>query len=185
MLSLRYSLTVTDYINYHLYIIWDAPENELKRRRYYLKHMGIIVLFTAMFYFTGLFDRSSIFSFIVIVFILLTTLVSMTGIRQAIQKEAQKLSEDPYNSSFFLLKDMIASETGIVMRDEVMETKYNWKAFVKKQENKEYFFLFYNAVQAIVIPKAVFKTVEERFQFDKLLSQFISIDAEIGDMIKS
>ena len=185
MLTLRYKITREDYINYYTYVTWDAPENLQKRRKYFLKHLGIIVLFTGMFYFTGLFDRSSIFAFLVIAFILLTTLVSMTGIRSSINKQAQTLSDDPYNSSIFLPTVLTASDTGILLQDELTETNCKWQAFVKKQENKDYYFLFFNALQAIVIPKRVFRNTAEKSQFDKLLSQFISLEAEVGSIKES
>lgn len=183
MFTVHYMITKEDYVNYYTYVSWDAPENLQKRRRYYLKHIGTIVLFTAMFYFTGLFDKSSVFAFVVIMFILLTTLISMTGIRATIHKQAQTLSDDPQNSSLFLPIVLTASETGILLQDELTETKCKWQAFIKKQENIDYYFLFFSAAHAIVIPKRVFKNSEEKLQFDKLLSRFISFEAEIGNAI--
>jgi hypothetical protein len=185
MLTLQYAITKEDYINYCTFVAWDAAENYQKRRRYYLKQIGTIVLFTAAFYYTGLFDRSSLFAFIVTGWILLTTIFSMYSARSSIMKEAEKTSNDPGNASVFSSTVVTISETGILLKDEFTESKYQWPAFTKKEENKEYYFLFYSSLEAIIIPKRVFKTSDDTILFEKLLMQFLSFDAEVGHLIKN
>jgi hypothetical protein len=65
-----------------------------------------------------------------------------------------------------------------------METRFQWKSFIKKQENREYYFLFTSSMQAVIVPKRVFKNTDEKIQFEKLLSQYLSFDAEIGHLVK-
>lgn len=185
MLTLHYALTKEDYSNYYSFVAWDAPGKHKKRSLYYLRQIGTIVLFTAVFYFTGLFDRSSMFAFVVIGFILLTSIVSMTGARSAIVGQADKISDNPENSSIFLINNVTISETGILLQDEYTERKFRWPAFIKKQENGAYYFLFYNASEAVIIPKKVFKSAADKALFDGLLVQFLSFDAEVGYLIKN
>jgi len=184
MLTIHYALTKVDYNNFYTYVTWDAPGMQRKRSLYYLRQMGTIVLFTAVFYFTGLFDRSSLFAFIVISFILLTSILSMTGVRSSIRQMAKKISDDPENASIFIASIITVSETGILIRDEFSERKYQWKAITKKQENTEYYFLFYSSLEAIIIPKRFFKAGEQSL-FENLLSRFLSFEAEIGHLIKN
>jgi hypothetical protein len=184
MLTLQYALTKDDYNNYYTFVTWDAPGKQKKRGLYYLRQMGTIVLFTAVFFYTGLFDRSSIFAFIVISFILLTSVLSITGVRSSIIQQAKNISDDPENASIFIPTVVTISETGILLMDEFSERKYQWLAFTKKQENNDYYFLFYSSLEAIIIPKRVFKH-SEQLLFDGLLSRFLSFDAELGHLIKN
>ena len=184
MLTLHYALTKEDYNNYYIFVTWDAPEKQKKRSLYYLKQMGTIVLFTAVFFYTGLFDRSSIFSFIVISFILLTSVVAITGVRSSIRQQAKNISDDPENASIFISTSVSISETGILLQDKFSERKYQWAAFTKKQENNNYYFLFYSSLEAIIIPKRVFKQ-SEQILFEDLLARFLSFDADLGHLVKN
>ncbi len=184
MLTLEYAISREDFISFCMFTTWDAPDNDKKRRRYYLKQIGTIVLFTAAFYYTGLFDRSSKFSFIVIGWIVLTAVISMYGARSAVMKQAERAADDPDNANIFSHNLLHLSETGLLIKDEFSETKFQWNAFIKKQEDDHYYFLFYNSLQAIIIPKRVFKNADETV-FKELLTRFLSFDAEVGHLIKN
>ena len=181
MLTVHFNLTKEDYNNYYIFVSWDAPGNQRKRALYFLKNMGTIVLFTAVFYLTGLFDRSSVFAFVVISFILITSVLSITGVRSSIRQQAEKISNDPENISLFTTTAITISETGILLQDEFTERRFQWYAFIKKQENKEYYFLFYSSLEAIIIPKRAFKA-SEQLLFEGLLSRFLSFDADLGTL---
>lgn len=184
MLNLQYAITKEDYNNYYIFVTWDAPGKQRSRSRYYLRQMGTIVLFTAVFYFTGLFDRSSWFAFLVISFILLTSVLSLTGVRSSIRQQAEKISNDPENAALFATANVTISETGISIKDEFSERSFQWPAFIKKLENKDYYFLFYSSLEAIIVPKRVFKG-EEHLLFQQLLSKYLSFDAEVGYLVKN
>ncbi len=185
MIMLQFSLTKEDFVNYHSFIMWDAPENKQKKIKYYIRQLIPIILFIAAFYYTGIFERNSKFILLISGFIIITSVLSLFGIRSNTIKQAEKIATDPNNSSIFLETIFTISETGIITKDNLTETKFQWNAFIKKQENKRYYYLFTSTIQAIIIPKRVFKNHDESIQFEKLLSQNLSFDAEIGFLIKS
>lgn len=185
MISLQYTLTKEDYINYHSFVMWDAPENKRKKIIYYARQLIPIIIFIAAFYYTGIFERNSKFIIIIAAFIILTSLLSLFGIRSNTIKQAEKIANDPNNSSIFLETNLIISDSGISVKDVLTETKFQWNAFIKKQESKKYYYLFTSSIQAIIIPKRVFKNADESDHFNKLLSQHLSFDAEIGHLVKS
>lgn len=185
MITLQYALTKEDYVNYYTYVSWDAPERKKKRFYYYIRQIIPIVLFIIAFYYTGIFERNSKFILLILGFIFLTSLLSLFNVRSNTVKQAEKVANDPGNSSIFLAISMIVSETGISTKDVLTETKFQWNAFIKKQESREYYFLFVSSMQALIIPKRIFNNADERIQFEKLLSQCLSFDAEIGHLIKS
>lgn len=184
MVTISYSLTREDYVNYYTYVLWDAPEKKKKRMLGYLKQAVPVVIFTLVLYFTGILQRSNTFTLVILGFIIITSLLSLAGIRSNTVKEAQKFAAEPLNSSFFLETTLTVSESGLITRDELLESRYKWNAFVRKLENDKYYFLFTSTVQAVIIPKKVLAADEKKY-IDKLLSQQLSIDAELGHLVKS
>ena len=184
MLSLQYSISKEDYVNYYTYVTWDAPENKKKRISYYIRQLVPIIFFVAAFYYTGIFERNSKIILIVLGFIFLTLFLSLINVRSNAVKRAEKIAGDPGNSSIFQEVFLTISETGILAKGGTTETKYQWKAFIKKQESGTYYFLFTSSIQALIIPKRIF-AVEEKIQFEKLLSHHLSFDADLGHMVKS
>ena len=185
MVSLKYALTKEDYMNYYTYIMWDSPGNKRKRLMYYVRQILPILLFLAAFYYTGLLQRQSNFILLIVGFLFLTTLLSVMGIRSNTMRQAEKIASEPDNDPIFLETQLTASEKGLQLSDSVSETHYQWKAVIRKLESRNYYFLFVNALQAIIIPKRVFHSADERLQFDRLLSQYLSFDAEVQHLVKN
>ncbi|MEO7524738.1 MAG: YcxB family protein [Ferruginibacter sp.] len=184
MVSFKYALTKEDYINYYTYIVWDAPVNKKKRLLYYAKQVLPLLIFLLAFYYTGLFDRNGKFISLIAGALLLTSLLSLLGVRTNMMKQAQKVADNPENRSIFLDMTVIVSEAGITVKDELKETKYQWGSVIKKLESKNYYFLFVNAIQGIIIPKRAFNSTEQKAQFEKILGQYVSFEAELAHMIK-
>lgn len=184
MISVNYSITKADYINYYAYVLWDAPENRKKRLTYYGRQLLPILVFLFAFYYTGIFERNSTFILLIIGFIFLTSALSLFGVRSNTVKQAEKITEDPGNASIFIEQALIVTESGIHLKNEFTDTNYRWSAFTKKQESNDYYFLFINSIQALIIPKRIFIHESEKIMFDKLLAQHLSLDADIGYLIK-
>jgi hypothetical protein len=184
MVSLKFALTKEDYVNYFTYLRWDFPGNKKKRLLYYAKQLIPIIIFFSAFYYTGLFARPGKFILLIAGFMLITTLLSFIGIKSNTIKQAQKIAEDPENENIFLEATTVFSESGITTKNEMLETRIQWKGIQKKLENKSYYYLFINAMQAIIIPKRVFASAEEKLQFEKILTQYLSFDADVSHLLK-
>ena len=184
MISLKYSLLKEDYVSFYTYVVWDAPENRKKRIIYYVKQALPIVLFLAAFYYTGIFERNSNFILLILGFIFLTSILSLFGVRSNAVRAGEKIANDPSNSSFFSESTLTVSESGIQIKDELKEAIYHWAAFIKKQESRNHYFLFTSSLQGLILPKRIFSK-EEKLLFEKLLTQHLSFDAELGHLVKS
>ncbi len=184
MISLRYALTKEDYTNYYTYVMWDAPGNKKKRVIYYAKQVLPLLLFLAAFYYTGLFNRPGNFILMIAAFFILTTILAFFGVRNNMMKQGEKVADDPDNSSVFLNLEVTVSDAGITVKDELKEVRYQWKAIIKKLESQNYYFLFHNSMQAIILPKRVFRNAEEKLNFEKILNQFLTFDADISHLLK-
>ena len=184
MVSVTYALTKKDYVSFYTYVMWDAPGNNRKRIIHYTRQLLPIILFLFAFYYTGLLQRNGKFILLITGFMAVTTLLSLTGIRSNTMKQGEKIAEDPGNSSLFLEQQLSVGEHGISLKDQLTEIRFQWKAIIKKSESKQYYFLFYNSIQAILIPKRVFRTADEKEQFDKLLTRYLTFDADVSHLLK-
>lgn len=184
MISVKYSLTKDDYINYYLYMMWDSPERKKARLKYYGRQVLINGGIIAILIYTDVFRYSPATLYIYAGVLALITVLQLFNARMNVKKQAQKIADNEGNQSFFLETHLDINEAAITSKDENKESKTYWKAFIKKQETPEYYFLFTSAIQGMIIPKRIFKTADERQQFDKLLTQYLSFDAEVAHLIK-
>ena len=102
----------------------------------------------------------------------------------AYRKQVDKLTENPMNVNLFSDIQISFAETGIFAMEKVAETKYQWAGIVKKEENKDYYFLYLSSEQALLLPKRAFKSEEEKQQVEKLFAENISFNAEVGHLVK-
>jgi hypothetical protein len=184
MLSLHYSISKDDYINYYTYVMWDSPDKRKKHFFYYGQQLltnGIIVV---ILLYSGLFNYKSSWLYIYMGILLAIVLLQFFAGRSKVKKQGDKITGDPYNASIFLDTVLEISETGIFRKDDTKEIRYNWNAFIKKMENDDYYFLFVNKIEALIIPKKVFRSTTEKDNFDHLLTLHLSFDAEIAHLIK-
>jgi hypothetical protein len=151
---------------------------------FYLRQLLPILLYAAAFYYTGLFRRDNLFIFAIVGFLALTFISSIFSGRRIVKKQAEKLTDDPANASFFTPSFLQFSDTGVVTRNNNSSSHFQWHAFNRLLENEQYYFLFTNAVQAVIVPKRCIAPVDKS-NLDKMLRQHISFDAEIGHLVQS
>jgi hypothetical protein len=184
MLSLKFAITPDDYMEYYMYMMWDAPDRKKARLKYYLRQVlvngGIILI---LFY-TQFFRVDTYLFYVYISILTVITVLQIINGRVNARKQAEKITGNEDNKSFFSEASYDITEAGIVRKSETFEVRYQWNAFVRKEETAAYYFLFTSSIQAVIFPKRIFKTVEDKKQFEKLLSQHLSFDAEVGHWIK-
>lgn len=171
-------------MNYYLFMMWDAPERKKARLKYYGRQILVNAGIIAILLYTQFFRSSSATLIIYAVILVVITILQLVSGRINAKKQAEKITHDEDNSSFFLETLYDISDAGIIRKDENTEARFRWTAFVRKEETADYYFLFFSSVQALIFPKRVFKTMEDRKQFEKLLSQQLSFDAEVGHWVK-
>ena len=183
MLTLNFALTKEDYCNFYLHVMWDDLAKQKKRKFHYVKQVGTAALFVTVFYFSGLFNRNSSFAYIVISLLLLTSILSITSLKSSLRNQAKVISDDIDNSSIFLQTRLVLNESEIILTNGLIEQIFKWAAIIRMQENKEYYFLFYNASEAIIIPKRLLKSTQIKSTLDDLLNKYLTFDAFIGYQI--
>jgi hypothetical protein len=162
---------------------WDEPSRKRKRINNILKQVFLFFLVISVLFFLNTHSLINIFSLPIFLLILGSTLLPLITGRSQMVKQASEIADDADNESIF--KDILlsAEEYELVIKSVLVESKYNWKGFTKKTETEKYYYLFQNAMQAIIIPKRAFKNNEEKIAFDKILSRNLSLDAELKDAL--
>jgi prepilin signal peptidase PulO-like enzyme (type II secretory pathway) len=181
MISLHYTITKEDYVSFYTYMYWDKKSRRKTRWRNLLKQLIIFLLFLSILFFSKSIYFLGKLSPIFLIFIVGSALFPLFTGKQKLVKQAERITENPENDSIF--KDVIlnASDADVNMRSELVQVTYNWKSFIKKIETADYYYLFQNELQAIIIPKRSFKNNEEKSTFDKILSRNLTLDAEVSD----
>ena len=171
-------------MNYYTYMTWNAPDQKRKKIRYYLRQLLINGVFIAVIFYSDLFRVQPMFLYIYGGILLLIVVTQIFTARSNIVKQAEKFTEHENNQTMFSEKQLEIDDSGVGQKDEFIESKFQWNAFTRKEENDLYYFLFVNTLQAIIVPKRVFKQPEEKMRFEKLLSQHLTLDAEISHLLK-
>ena len=184
MVNLKYTITKEDYINFYTHVMWDAGDRKRSRTKNIIKQLGFVALFLAVYYFAGGFRFLNNISVIIIILMFATSLLPLIGGRAGTERQAADIADDPENASVFTEHILEASDTGLEIRTDTADIKYSWKAITRRTETAAYYFLFLNAIHALIIPKRAFGSNEEALEFKKLLTRHLSLDADIKDDIR-
>ncbi len=183
MVSLKYTITKEDYISFYTHVMWDAGDRKRSRAKNILKQLGFVLLFLAVYYFAGGFRFLSKISAGIILLMFATSLLPLIGGRAGTERQAEDFAEDPENASVFTDHILEVSEEGLEVKTGASDLKYSWKAITRRTETSAYYFLFLNAIHALIIPKRAIGSNEEALEFKKLLTRHLSLDADIKDDI--
>jgi hypothetical protein len=184
MLAIQYTLSKQDYVNFYTYMYWDVKEKRRARLRNIVKHAIFFLLFCSVFFFSGLYGRlNSLLSLVFLAFFANIFIPLLTG-KANLVSEAENVANNPDNFSIFSETNLSFLDTSIDMKNDIVQSTLKWQAILKKVEVKDYYYLYLNAMQAIIIPKRAFKNNDEKNTFDKILSRNLSLEAEIKDALQ-
>jgi hypothetical protein len=178
MLILKYHLTEEENFDYNYYTSWAAPDKKGYRTRYYLR---VLILYAAV---AGLyiFSRRSeqifidfiIFGFIATIYFLLVPYL----IKRSIHRRVKSILTQSENQHILEEAEVVLMDTGIVDKDDASESKYAWEAIVKKAETATSYYLYTNSYHAIVIPKRVIVSTQEKQELERLFNQYLPLSSE-------
>ncbi len=182
-MTLQYTLSKEDYVYYYTFMYWEATDRRKKRLKNALKQAIFFCLFSFVIFYSGIYGRINNISISVfILFFAAIFLPIITG-RSQMVKQAEAITENPDNFSIFYESILTVTEMEIGVKNKIIDSKIKWSAIIKKIEIKDYYYLYLNAMQAIIIPKSAFKNNEEKLAFDKILSRNLSLEAELKDAL--
>ena len=178
VLSFRYTLTEEEYFQYNYYTTWAAPDKKRYRIRHYLR---VLILYSLV---AGLYIISSHSEQLlidVVVFAVIATVYMMlipAFIKLSIKRRVKEILSQPANQHILEPAEVVLMDTGIIDRDELSESRYDWEAIVRKAETSTAIYLYTNSYHAIVIPKRILGGPAEKTELEQLLNRHLSLSSE-------
>jgi hypothetical protein len=117
---------------------------------------------------------------IVIIVIIAIVLFYYNNFR--IKRHFYKIGQKVYNDSDKENSEMIIGESGIIAKSKDSVAHYKWSAFTKKYETESAYYLIMSSNIGLVIPKRVFNSTNQKESFEKMLAQYLPLQAELSAM---
>jgi YcxB-like protein len=184
MVTLNYTFTKDDYSNFFTHVMWFAPGKKIKTIKSWGSKFLFFVLLLSLVKISdanGAFDTYFFFTVFILACIFIIPLLQMSTVYN---KQIAAFTGNPLNAHFFNDFQITLSEGGIFTKNKFAETRYQWVSIVKKEENKDYYFLFISTDQAVIIPKRALQSETQKEQLEKLFGEHISFNAEVGHLVK-
>ncbi len=183
----QFALTAAEFADFNLYSVWSAREKRKLRIRTFLNTLFLTFGFSILGIFISgyLSDGNKTISFNNAMFwviaiataVVITTIFHLT-IGSRTRSKARKLVQKEENNHILLESEVLVNEKGITHSDSKSQSIYSWASIVKYVDVYECYYLYISSVQAIIIPKRVLTSHNERDAFKKMLEQKVSIAAK-------
>ena len=178
MITLNYTISEQEYKDFYYFVGWLSPDRKSYRIKYY---------FTSYAWYFGLLSLIFIFTEIPLDPKLLMALLSITVLwhlysNWKLRRHFYKYGQKVYNDSDKEKSEMTIGESGITAKSKDTDAQYKWSAFTKKYETDAAYYLYMSSNIGLIIPKRVFNSNAEKESFEKMLSQYLPLQADLPGM---
>lgn len=177
MITFRFRLTEEEYYRYNYYTAWADPRRKRYRMLYFLR---VIFLYGAVALVYILASRPSYVWIDVSVFLitgLLYLILIPFFVKKSVRRRVNDILSRKENQHVLDESEIVLSESGIIDRDTLSESRYEWDAIVHHADTPDGFYLYTNSYHAIVIPKRVVRDATEMKATEKLLKTHLPLHA--------
>jgi hypothetical protein len=176
MITLNYTISEQEYKDFYYFLGWAAPHKKNDRIKYQVTSiLSYLAIFVVGYYLTKPFPLG--FPAFVILIICGIGLYYYNNFR--LKRHFYKYGNKVYNDSDKENSEMIIGESGILGKSTDSEVHYKWSAFTKKYETASAYYLIMSSGIGLVIPKRVFNSSAEKVSFEKMLSQYLPLQADL------
>lgn len=176
MPSFRFRLTEDEFLEFNYYTAWAAPGRKKYRILYFLR---VILLYGAVAMLYIFATRQHYIWIDISVFIITGTLYLIMIPRfvlSSIRRRVKDILSKKENQHVLDEAEIILNADGLIDRDTVSESRYDWDAIVRLAETADSFYLYTNSYHAIVIPKRLL-TQDTETELRTLLSEHLPLHA--------
>ena len=176
MITLTYTITEQEYKDFYYFVGWLNPDKKAYRIKYQLASiLSYLIVFALIFYFKGFVNFNIISA--IIFSIPLIGLYFYTNYRM--KSHFHNYGRKVYNDSDKENSEMIIAESGVSAKSKDAEAHYKWSAFIKKYETDSAYYLYMATNIGLIIPKRVFRSVAEKESFEKMLAEYLPLQADL------
>jgi hypothetical protein len=177
MVTFRFRLSEEEYYQYNYYTAWASPGKKSFRIWYFLRvlllYAGVALLYIVVSRSHILWVDISVFVITGLIYLFLVPFF----VKRSIRRRVKDILSKKENEHVLEEAEIILSDTGIVDKDTLSESRYAWDAIVHFADTPDSYYLYTNSYHAIVIPKRVIKTNDERRETERLLTQHLPLQA--------
>lgn len=185
MINFEYKITEQEYRDYCLYSGWQSPDKKSKRIKYYATYM--FIYFGGLFF---LFSISSNFRFslaMIVVPIIIGSLLFLylrNRIASHYDRHVKEAIKESGEDNILTTANLTFSESGIFGKTNSSEVRYSWSAIIKNIEVNNCYYLYLTSLQAIIIPKRIFNSPDDKIALEKMLLQNIPLKATLENIAR-
>jgi hypothetical protein len=177
MISFKFRLTEAEYFRFNYYTAWADPRRQRYRILYFLR---VMLLYGAVAFLYIVLTKSFM-SWVDISVFVVTGLIYLAFIpffiRRSVKRKVDQILAKKENQHVLDESEILLSESGIIDKDTLSESRYDWDAIVHYAETAEAHYLYTNSYHAIVIPKRVIADADEQAETERLLKSFLPLHA--------
>lgn len=175
-MTLEIELSEEDYFHFVHFTSWRAPFARKNRVKYFMRfYLYLTIILFGFFYFTEKPFQWTPFFISVIPVVLLSGFVLPIFVERHHRKLARQAFRNPENKSFFRKTFVFFNDEGIEARDDLSVSFDKWSSLIRCSETAHYFYLYKNAIQALVVPKRIFASAAKEDEFRRILPGIIHV----------
>lgn len=181
MVLLQFRLTEEEYYQYNYFTAWSDPGKRAYRLLYFLRVFLLYGVVAGLYILTS---KSHLIWIDISVFVVTGgayLLLVPFFIRWSVKRRVKDILSRKENLHVLDEAEIQLTDTGILDKDTVSESRYAWDAIVRKAETPDSYYLYTNSYHAIVIPKRAAPSVEEKREIERLFNQHLPLSAEFAD----
>ena len=177
MTAFKFRLTEEEYFRFNYYTAWADPRRKSYRARYFLR---VMLLYGAVAFLYIYATRPKFYWIDISVFFITGfayLLLIPFFVRKSVKRRVADILSKPENEHILDESEIILSSSGIVDKDTVSESRYNWEAIVHFAETQDALYLYTNSHHAIVIPRRVVRDSKTEKETEALLKEHLPLHA--------
>lgn len=167
-MEFKYELTKEDLLAFNLY---HAKQSETVKSALFKQRFLVPIIFLLLpfilYWITGEFLIEVSISFMLVSILWLVFYPKY--FYGYIKRNVSKVLDEGNNDNLLGNHLFTMAEDGFTEKSNAGETKVPWSGITKVEENEEYYFLFYSAMSAYIIPKRCLIDKTEQAEFKQLL----------------
>ena len=176
MITLNYTITEQEYKDFYYFMGWLAPNRKAFRIRY---HVTALIAYLGVFALLFFITQTLSFTISTLLIIVLMGVGFYFYNNFRVKRHYYNYGKTVYQQSQNQNSEMIIGETGITVKDDATDASYKWSAFVRKYERSDVYYLYMSSNLALIIPKRVFDSASEKESFEKMLAQYLPLQADL------
>lgn len=177
MITFKFKLSEEEYYQYNYYTAWASPNKKSFRVWYFLR---VLLLYGAVALLYIVASHSHILWVDITVFVvtgLAYLFLVPVFVKRSVRRRVRDILAKKENQHILDESEVILSDTGIIDKDSLSESRYTWDAVVHFADTQDSYYLYTNSYHAIVIPKRAIKSGEEHRETERLLNQHLPLQA--------